>query len=99
MADFSKQWCDLNDPDMPYDFDIELIAENLQNGWAVPEICEGFGFTAIGRSEEGTIILGFPVGADELRWEDYQEFINRRTYEVSKKQQDGGDHQSIEPEG
>ena len=22
MADFSKQWCEINDPEMPYDFDI-----------------------------------------------------------------------------
>jgi hypothetical protein len=22
MADFSKQWCEINDPDMPWDFDI-----------------------------------------------------------------------------
>ena len=29
MADFSKQWCEINDPDMPWDFDILEEAEKL----------------------------------------------------------------------
>ena len=29
MSDFSKQWCDINDPDMPYDFDILEVFSNL----------------------------------------------------------------------
>jgi hypothetical protein len=53
MADFSKQWCDLNDPDMPWDFDIEEIANGLKHNFYIPYICEGFGFSAIGKFAEG----------------------------------------------
>jgi len=29
MSDFSKQWCDANDPDMSHDFDIMEIFNRL----------------------------------------------------------------------
>jgi hypothetical protein len=49
MADFSKQWCDQNDPEMPYDFDIiEECKKLLENEW-IPMICEGYGFTGIAK--------------------------------------------------
>ena len=44
MAEFSKQWCEMNDPDMPWDFDIFEIANNLTQNFYIPYICEGFGF-------------------------------------------------------
>ena len=47
MADFSKQWCEINDPDMPSDFDILEIAAELEPGYFKHMICEGFGFTII----------------------------------------------------
>jgi len=75
MANFSKQWCDINDPEMPYDFDIEEVAGSLQAGYAVPEICEGFGFSFVGKGHEGKTILGFLNDQDEMDWVDYQEFI------------------------
>ncbi len=31
MADFSKQWCDANDPDMPSDFDILEVFSKLKH--------------------------------------------------------------------
>jgi hypothetical protein len=47
MADFSKQWCDQNDPDMPYDFDIiEEFKKLSEDNW-IPIICEGYGFLGI----------------------------------------------------
>jgi hypothetical protein len=55
MADFSKQWCDIYDPDMPWDFDIEEIAETIPKGHYKPMICEGFGFSGIGVRLNGDI--------------------------------------------
>jgi hypothetical protein len=52
MAEFSKQWCELNDPDMPWDFDIIEVANDLKNNYYKPYICEGFGFSAIGKFAE-----------------------------------------------
>jgi len=49
MAEFSKQWCELNDPEMPWDFDIIEVANNLKQNYYIPYICEGFGFSAIGK--------------------------------------------------
>ena len=53
MADFSKQWCELNDPDMPWDFDIEEEGKKLKVDEYIPIICEGFGFLAIGKFVDG----------------------------------------------
>jgi len=53
MAEFSKQWCEINDPDMPWDFDIIEVANDLKNNFYMPYICEGFGFSAIGKFAEG----------------------------------------------
>jgi len=67
MADFSKQWCEINDSEMPWDFDILEVAEQLYpNSW-MSYICEGFGFTIIAKDENGDIILGFP----NFDWPDY----------------------------
>jgi hypothetical protein len=49
MADFSKQWCELNDPEMPSDFDILEEANKLEPNNYIPMICEGYGFIAIGK--------------------------------------------------
>jgi hypothetical protein len=47
MADFSKQWCDQNDPEMPYDFDIIEEFKKLSEDHYVSMICEGYGFAGI----------------------------------------------------
>ena len=62
MAEFSKQWVEENDQDMVYDFDIFEIADGLENGFYTSIICEGFGFIAIGKDENGAIILAVPTG-------------------------------------
>jgi len=85
MADFSKQWCDLNDPEMPHDFDIEQIANTLKPDYYKSFICEGFGFTAIGKDTNGEIILFFPDHGEEdehshpAGWMDYTEFMQNQT--------------------
>jgi hypothetical protein len=63
MAEYSKQWCDINDPEMPYDFDIMDEYHKVKPGSYVPYICEGFGFIAIGKWDDNdeTCMLAMPV--------------------------------------
>ena len=77
MAEFSKQWCEINDPEMPWDFDILKVAEELEPEYGLPYICEGLGFTFIAKDEKGDIILGFPdYITDIMEWKTYNEVIN-----------------------
>lgn len=75
MADFSKQWCELYDPEMPHDFDIEDIVKKLEPGYYRSEICEGFGFIAIAKEETGDISLYIP----DQGWQNYEKFIREHT--------------------
>ena len=85
MAEFSKQWCDLNDPQMTSDFDINEVAENLEPNHYTPIICEGFGFLAVGKTENNEIVLAMPTGEsmtddkgqihDGIVWEPYNDVI------------------------
>ena len=84
MAAFSKQWCDLHDPEMPHDFDIEVISKKLEPGYYWSEICEGFGFNAIFKTEEGNIQLHFTdYDNNTTKWVDYEEFINQQTEKIN----------------
>jgi hypothetical protein len=77
MADFSKQWCEKNDPDMPWDFDIDEIASRLTPEYGLPYICEGFGFTYIAKDKDGDLLLGFPDWyTGGVRYKTYKEVIN-----------------------
>ena len=71
MADFSKQWCEINDPEMPWDFDILEEAHKLRPDHYISIICEGFGFLGIGKKPDGKIQLYF--GPDG--WIDYDKII------------------------
>ena len=75
MADFSKQYCELHDPEMPHDFDILQIANQVQPDHYIPFICEGFGFIAIGKNNDGEIILAFRNENDSLNWELYTDVV------------------------
>ena len=85
MANFSKQWCDINDPQIPSNFDIEEIANTLEPNHYTPIICEGFGFIAIGKTGDNDIVLAMPTGAvhtdeqgqiyDDIVWEPYNNII------------------------
>jgi hypothetical protein len=78
MASFSKQWCELNDPDMPYDFDIfEEFKYLAKNAMVTPVICEGFGFIAISRDEDDRCLLAFRDNDGYIMWEDYDQFMDR----------------------
>jgi hypothetical protein len=76
MADYSKQWCDINDSDMPHDFDILEEFGKLPKNNYIPIICEGFGFLAIMRNHEDRCLLAFDDDG-EIIWEEYDQFINR----------------------
>lgn len=71
MAEFSKQYCEQHMPDFPHDFDIEEIAKDLPNDHYTPIICEGFGFIAIGKNDEGQTVLAFREGG-EIVWKKYE---------------------------
>lgn len=86
MADFSKQWCDLYDPEMPHDFDIEKIASTLNEDYYKSYICEGFGFSAVGKDSDGRIILYFnPEFTEDGGWKDYEQFMERKKKEYHEK--------------
>jgi hypothetical protein len=77
MAEFSKQWCEINDPEMPWDFDILQVAEELELDHFEYYICEGFGFIAISKDEDGEIELGFRNNITNLiEWKTYKEVID-----------------------
>jgi len=76
MAEFSKQWCDLNDAEMPSDFDILEEANKLDNDSYVNLMCEGFGFSAIYKNEKGNILLAFDNYQDgTTEWKPYNQVI------------------------
>jgi hypothetical protein len=85
MASFSKQWCDINDPQMSSEFDINEIADGLEPNHYTPIICEGFGFIAIGKDPNNEVLLAIPTGAtetdengqifDAIIWEPYNNVI------------------------
>jgi hypothetical protein len=67
MADFSKQWCDANDSDMPYDFDILEVFGKLKDGMYESWVCEGYGFGAIANiGGECLLHMGKWISYDEV---------------------------------
>ena len=76
MADFSKQWCEINDSKISWDFDIDEIASELTPEYGLPYICEGFGFIAIGKDENDEIVLAMPNYEDNtMTWKPYNEIV------------------------
>jgi hypothetical protein len=82
MAEFSKQYCEIYQPDTHWDFDIEEEATNIPKGHYKPIICEGFGFLGIGVKLDGTITVliddsdGSYENAGSLRQIDYKKYIS-----------------------
>jgi len=73
MAEFSKQYCTTHDMGFDGDFDILEEWNMLKPGYCVNLICEGYGFNAICKSEDGEeCLLHFPDG-DEFgtHWVNY----------------------------
>jgi hypothetical protein len=93
MAQYSKQWCELNNLDSAYQFDIEEIAKSLPNNSYQSIICDGFGFFAIGNSTEfGTLLyfknsigINSPADIDEGEWVRFSEMIETKSNELKNK--------------
>jgi hypothetical protein len=75
MSDFSKQWCDANDPDMPSDFDIlEVFSRLKYNTWE-SWICEGYGFGAVANID-GECMLNMPAeDGVHGKWVPYEDVV------------------------
>jgi hypothetical protein len=76
MAEFSKQWCEINYPGMSGDFDILEEANKLNPNNYIPMICEGYGFVAIAKDETGEILLALKDwDTDTTSWVPYNEIV------------------------
>ncbi len=73
MAEFSKQYCEINDMGFDGDFDVYEEWSKLQPGYAVNYICEGFGFTMIGKEETGDRVI--VLMGDNKCWKDFDEMV------------------------
>ena len=82
MADFSKQWVEINDSNRGWDFDIEAIAAEMKPGTINPYyICEGLGSVAIGKNDNGVVHLAIATGVfgdegHEVHWKTLEEVLN-----------------------
>ena len=75
MSDFSKQWCDANDPDMPYDFDILEVFSRLKYNTYENWVCEGYGFAAIANID-GECMLNMPAeDGVHGKWVPYEDVV------------------------
>jgi hypothetical protein len=91
MAQYSKQWCDVNELDTQWSFDIEAIADTLPKNSYRAITCDGFGFTAIGKSEEfGTLLyfknrigINSPAEIDDAEWVRLEEMLQNRRDEIA----------------
>ena len=76
MSDYSKQWCDENDPGMTWDFDMVEEYSKLKPGFMVAYICEGYGTVAIAKGHNEEFLLGVPseLGAT-YDWVPYEQIV------------------------
>jgi len=80
MSDFSKQWCEANDPEMPHDFDIIEEFNKLEPNSYVGLICEGYGFGAIANINGECKLLmphNDPTGKTDGKWVDYNKVVKQ----------------------
>lgn len=75
MAEFSKQYCELNNMGFDGDFDIMEELEELEDGHYMSLICEGFGFCLIAKDAYGKCMLGFENKDAEIDWIHYDEYL------------------------
>ena len=59
MAEFSYEFIAREGWDVPFDFSIQDVFNNLKDGEVAYEVCEGFGFTRIHRNAN-ECLLWFP---------------------------------------
>lgn len=77
MAEFSKEYCDVWDPEFPYDFSVEEMAKELEAGNYQSIICEGFGFIAVAKDKNQQILVAFQDDEeDQLIWQEFDSFMS-----------------------
>ena len=73
MAEFSKQYCEISDIGFDGDFDVYEEWAKLKPDHGVAFICEGFGFSAIGKKETGDEVI---VWMDsKSKWVDFDDLV------------------------
>ena len=75
MAEFSKQYCEIYQPDIGWDFDIEEVATEIPNGYYKSIICEGFGFRGIGVGIDGKTYILIQEDGEGFERIEYNSFI------------------------
>lgn len=80
MADFSKEYCEKYDPDMPWDFSIEKTFNELSENNMIGIICEGYGFIGIGKVHDKCILYfrdWLTMKIDEVPLEQLTEYYEQ----------------------
>ena len=76
MTEFSKQYCEIKDMGFDGDFDVYEEWSKLKPGYSVAYICEGFGFSMIGKKESGDDVIVYMNDWDnpeKSKWVDFDE--------------------------
>lgn len=69
MAKFSKEWCEIWDPERIPDFSIEEVMRDVLPDRYYPIVCYGLGFVNINRDRYGMLWIGSPVeNSKGLSW-------------------------------
>ena len=79
MAEFSKQYCELHNPQLGWDFDIEDIITEIPRGYYKSIICEGFGFIGVGIGMDRRVNLLFPEEGGGFDKVDYIKFMKNQS--------------------
>ena len=88
MAQFSKQWCDINNTSMPHDFDIDIIAKDLYRDRYYPIICEGLGFNCIHKDAHGILWLAYgrDTNGNSTNWKRYKSVMIEQKQQGSRNE-------------
>ena len=73
MADFSKQYTEINNSEIPGDFDIIDEFNKLEDDHYISMICEGFGFIAIGKQKDvpkPKLLFRFEQAIKQKHWNE-----------------------------
>ena len=65
MAEFCTKCAQRLDVDV--EIDIIAISKSLKLDHCLQVLCEGCGLLAIGKKDDGTIVLGYPEG-EKVKW-------------------------------
>jgi hypothetical protein len=79
MAEFSKQYCELHNPQLEWDFDIDEIITEIPRGYYKSIICEGFGFIGVGIGMDRRVNLLFPDEGGGFDKVDYIKFMKNQS--------------------